>query len=376
MEFLKQLFGIVLAALLLSGCTSRFYKFPEPGISGEGFFQYRGEAAGNALISGRKTLPDSLLFHKKLNGGIEAQVVGNAQVVVVPTLNKRIYFLAAEDGRVVSTLKTESAVGGTVAIADELIYYAEQAGGDRLTCFNLVSGKRVWRTEVFDPNGAPVIDSTDLFIAGRDGTVFRLDRWTGREIWKFEDEAQIYAATAVDLGHVYYGNAAGDIVCLKRESGEEVWRAATGGAILASPMAAEYLYCGSADGAMYALDKRSGQIVWKLETAGQIFTTPVKNDLRLFFGSHDRSVYCVDVSTGGLLWSHDLGAVISSSPLAVNNHFICASAAGEIFTFTADGNVIDTLTTKPAIMAPLSLICDRLYVGTDSRYIYCFGSSK
>ncbi|MFH2055455.1 MAG: PQQ-binding-like beta-propeller repeat protein [bacterium] len=376
MEFLRYICSILLVALLLSGCTARFYKFPEPGLSEPGLFQSRGNPGGNAQFDGNTDLPDTMLFERRLNGGIGAQIVGNDLVVVVPTFNKRIYFLAATDGRVVSTLKTESAVGGAVAIVDELMYYAEQAGGDRLTCFNLVSGKQVWQAEVFDPSGAPVVADADLFIAGRDGTVFRLDRWTGRQIWKTEDESQIYTTVVADAEHVYYGNAAGELVCLARESGDELWRVATGGAIVASPMVADRLYCGSADGTMYALDRKSGQIVWSLETAGQIFTTPVLQGNRLFFGSHDRLVYCVDVTRGGLLWSYDVGAVMTSSPIGVNRHFICASAAGEIFAFTDEGELIGTLQTKEAIVAPLAFINGRLYVGTDSRRIYCFGSSS
>jgi outer membrane protein assembly factor BamB len=377
MEFLRHHFWVAASLLLLLvGCSSSFHKFPEPGLSGPGFWQFRGDPGGNAVLTLSGELPDSLLFEKRLNGGIGAQIVGNDQVVIVPTFNKRIYFLAAENGRVVSTLKTNSAVGAAVAVADELIYFAEQSGGDRVVCFNLVSGKEVWSRDLFDPQGAPVLSEEDLFVSSREGRVLRLNRWTGDVIWEHEVQAQVYTTPAVDADYVYFGDASGELACLDRESGEPVWSFATGGAIMATPMVADLLFCGSSDGTMYAFKKNSGELVWTLETAGQIFTTPALTGGRLLFGSHDRSLYCVDVFTGSLLWSYDSGAIIESSPIALDGHFLCANAAGKIFFLSLSGELINTLQIRAGITAPLALINNRLYIGTESRRIYCFGSSQ
>ena len=94
--------------MTVSACAPSFKKFNQVPMHSEGFTQYRVDADGNAVISGQDIKLDTLLFDKKLNGGITAQVVGNSDFLIVPTFNKRVYFLKPRTGKEITSYATDS----------------------------------------------------------------------------------------------------------------------------------------------------------------------------------------------------------------------------------------------------------------------------
>jgi outer membrane protein assembly factor BamB len=363
--------------LLVGGCAPSFSPFKHVQDSDDSFAVFRGDPEGNAAIDSEAKVPDTLIFEHKLNGGISAQVVGNDQFAVVPTFYRRIYFFNPNTGKEITSIVTESAIASAAAVVDELIYYAEQSGGDRLTCRNLVNGKKVWNFAVTDPEAAPVVFDEDVYISSRHGTVFALNRWLGDVRWKREVKGQIHTAVAVNEEHVYVGSDRGELICLDRADGDSVWAINNGHAFTSAPMLfGDLVYCGSSDGKMYALDKNSGEEVWSIATAGQIFATPVAISDRLLIASNDRSVYCVTAVDGNLRWSYETDAIIPSSPIAVDDTFICASAAGTVYLLDYDGHLLRTFSVRGMVTAPLSYVDGKLWVVTHDRRVYCFGPAS
>lgn len=372
---LKAVIAVIL--ILLAGCAPSFSPFKHVQDSSDSFAVFRGSPESNAAIDSSAKVPDTLLFEHRLNGGISAQVVGNDQFAVVPTFYKRLYFFDPNSGKEITSIVTKSSIGSAVAVVDELIYYAEQSGGDRLTCRNLVNGKEVWTFSVADPEAAPVVFDQDVFISSRRGTVFALNRWLGDVVWKHDADGQILTAVAADREHVYVGTDRGKLICLDRTDGDSVWAIDNGHAFTSAPMLYnDLVYCGSSDGSMYALDRNTGEQVWSIATAGQIFATPVAISDRLLIASNDRSVYCVTAAEGNLRWSYETDAIIPSSPIAVDDTFICATAAGTVYLFDYNGHVLRTFTVKGMVTAPLSYVDGKLWVVTHDRRVYCFGNSS
>lgn len=74
---------------------------------------------------------------------------------------------------------------------------------------------------------------------------------------------------ALCLGErVVFGTATGDIRCLDRQSGKELWSYATAGRIISAPSFwAGRIYAGSGDGRVYCLDAADGTLVWRYRVA-------------------------------------------------------------------------------------------------------------
>jgi outer membrane protein assembly factor BamB len=361
--------------LLVAGCSMPFKKIPRPDLLPHLSAYYAVPPDANLSLAGETRVFDTLLYSRKLNGGLNAQIVGCDKFIVVPTYNERVYLLNPSTGKEITSLQTESSLGSAAAIAGELLYFVEEAGGDRLTCFNLAKGKPVFSRKIADSPGAPVIDGSDIYLSSRLGKVHRLDRFKGDSVWTYDSGAQIYCSPTVDSAHVYFGTDRGQIICLEKSTGKKLWQFKAGGAIYARPVVGQYLYCPSGDGILYALDLSTGALVWSFTTLGSIHTTPVLTDSRLLFGSDDMSIYCLDPQSGATKWSYETDGIVQSSPLATANFFVVCNSAGGVYQLNYDGNSLRTTRVKGSVVASPTVIGDKLFVVTRSRMLYCFGST-
>lgn len=373
---LNKLALVLLGGLLAFGCAPSFKKFKQVVAPGEGFIQYRVNADGNAFVPAENVQINQQLFERKLNAGISAQVIGNSRYLVVPTFNKRIYFLNPQTGEEITSLMTESAVGASAALQGELLYYAEQAGGDELVCYNIVSGKNVWKRPIADPPGAPIIEGDQVLIGSHDGKVYCLDRWTGDSVWVHTSKRALYATVSANSAIVVFGTDAGEIIALDRQSGDELWAYQSQGAIFAQALIAGLVYCGSADGRLYALRSSDGELIWEFETTAQIQTTPVFSEDRVVFGSDDKMIYCLDAQDGGVLWRHETSGIIHASPIAVGNTIVVANSAGGIYHLGLDGTILAEFNVRGSIEATPAFIDGRLFIVTTQRRIYSFGAPQ
>ncbi|MBK7090435.1 MAG: PQQ-binding-like beta-propeller repeat protein [bacterium] len=369
--------GIILVCcLLMFGCVPSFKKFRQTDDVNSGFIQHRVNANGNAVTESKGEPLSRVVFERKLNSAVSAQIVGNSQFIVVPTYNKRIYFLNPQNGDEMTALVTESAVSDAAALRNELLYYAEEAGGDRLVCFNLVSGKIVWQQRMRDPQGAPIIEGDEVLIGASDGDVFCLNRWTGDSVWVHSSKRTIYPTVSANSEIVVFGTDSGEIVALDRKKGERLWSFSAHGAIYAQALIEGLVYCGSADGSMYALQPKTGELVWKFETTNQIHTTPVLVDGRLVFGSDDNTVYCLSATDGGVLWKYETSGIVHASPIAIGRTFVVANSAGGVYQFGFDGTKMAEFQVRGSVEAPPAFINGMLYIGTTQRRVYAFGSAQ
>jgi outer membrane protein assembly factor BamB len=368
--------GLLIMILLVAGCSMPFKKIPGPDLLLRPAAYYAIPPDGNLSLEGETRVFDTLLYSRKLNGGLNAQVVGCDRFIVVPTYNERVYLLNPSTGKEISSLQTESSLGSAAAIAGELLYFVEEAGGDRLTCFDLSKGKAIFTRKITDSPGAPVIDANAIFLSSRVGKLYSFDRLRGDSIWTYDSREQIYCSPTIDSGHVYFGTDRGQIVCLERSTGKKLWSFRAGGAIYARPVIGRYLYCPSGDGILYALEISTGTLIWSFTTLGAIHTTPVLADGKLLFGSDDMSIYCLDPETGSTKWSYETDGIIQSSPLATANSFIICNSAGGVYQLDQRGNLLKATRVKGSVVASPTVISDRLFIVTRSRMFYCFGSTE
>jgi outer membrane protein assembly factor BamB len=362
--------------LLLAGCSTPFRDIPRADLQGRPKAYYSVAPDANLSLTEEAGPFDTLLYSRKLNGGLNAPVVGSDKFIVVPTYNERIYLLNASNGKEINSLQTESSIGSAAAVAGELLYYVEEAGGDRLTCFNLASGKTVFTKKILDSPGPPVIDGDDLYVSSRLGKIYRLSRWTGDTVWTYSSQNFIYSSPSVRDSAVYFGTDRGQIICLNKTTGKKLWSFKAAGAIYARPTIGTYLYCPSGDGILYALEPSTGALVWSFTSTGSIQTTPVLAGNRLVFGADNMLIYCLDSKSGKFLWSYETDGVVQSSPLATSKSFIIGNSAGAVYQLDYDGNMLESSRVKGSVVAAPTIIGKSLFIVTRSRMLYCFGSTK
>jgi eukaryotic-like serine/threonine-protein kinase len=192
--------------------------------------------------------------------------------------------------------------------AGSLIALDSRSGAHR---WSLATGGKVRAT--------PTLTGRSVYVTSDDGHLYKLDRRTGRKVWKskidasavprvpsFEPNSKFdrYASAAVERdGRVYVGARDGGVCALDAASGRTLWRFATGDLVMATPtVRGDLVLVGSFDKHVYALDSASGALRWKRELGGVVPADVVVADGRALVGTRAYDFLALDLTTGEPLW--------------------------------------------------------------------------
>jgi outer membrane protein assembly factor BamB len=186
-----------------------------------------------------------------------------------------------------------------------------------------------------------------------------------RQVWSFQPagRSDIASSPVVAGNHVYVGvirrNAfeqLGELSCLDRETGKEIWRFDNGGTMkqmFSSPCVdGGKVYIGegfheNAGCRLFCLDVATGKKVWDFETDSHTESSPCVVEGKVYFGAGDDGLYCLDAATGKKLWQYPEpgareGLHIDASPTVVGGRVYCGSGVSrtnrklQVFCLKAD----------------------------------------
>jgi hypothetical protein len=151
----------------------------------------------------------------------------------------------------------------------------------------------------------PVIADGKVFVGTLHGTMHAIDAETGRDIWRYKTGGAILHTAAVSGGKVFFGGADGVIYAVGSADGHLAWEVQTGSAVWNAPVVHEgVVYIGSRDQRLYAIEAATGNVLWTGDTGGPLLCSPAVDakKARVIVGSEDMCVYAFDLRTGQLVW--------------------------------------------------------------------------
>ena len=188
----------------------------------------------------------------------------------------------------------------------------------RVRC--LFRGQTSW---VFDTDGAvvaaPVIEGETLFVAGGDGVLYALNRFTGEVRWKVDLNEELTTAPTLAEGRVFVMSSAQSVVAVDAQSGKRLWkfhRDPPGGFTIrgdARPVVSNNtVFTGFADGSVVALDPASGVARWSRPVSGigdyldvdWIEAPP--DDENIYVASAKVGIVALDAISGETVWTYAL----------------------------------------------------------------------
>jgi outer membrane protein assembly factor BamB len=181
------------------------------------------------------------------------------------------------------------------------------------------SGRLIWRRWVGSPiESSPVVRNGVDYFGAWNGAVYALDLRTRRFRWVHPAGAKITSSAAVRGGTVYIGNYGGRLLALTTRSGRLRFSAAVNGRIYGTPaVAVGRVFVPSSDGNSLTAFSRTGARLWMIRAGGYVYSSPAVWAGRVYFGSYDGGLYCVSARTGRILWRYSSGRAISAAPAVV-----------------------------------------------------------
>ncbi|MEZ6134341.1 MAG: PQQ-binding-like beta-propeller repeat protein [Pirellulaceae bacterium] len=144
-------------------------------------------------------------------------------------------------------------------------------------------------------------------------------------LWEVENEGLGYdAGPIIADGMVFAADADGEVIALRLDSGEQVWKVAFETGFMASPAyQAGVVYVGDYDGTLRALDAKTGQENWKYAAELEIDGSPNFFEKSVLFTSQSGSLYSLKTADGSLGWKYETGDQLQcGATLAGNRTFL------------------------------------------------------
>ena len=134
--------------------------------------------------------------------------------------------------------------------------------------------KKVWSAGLGDDSEflrlalQPASDGSRVFAAAHDGRVSAFDAVKGRRLWRTKTKLRLSGGPATDGDIVILGSSDGDVVALDAADGSRRWRASVSSEVLAAPAIAGGLaLVRTVDGKLTALDLADGRQRWFAQQA-------------------------------------------------------------------------------------------------------------
>ena len=213
-----------------------------------------------------------------------------------------------------------------------------------------------WRVKTGDAvRSTPAVTATRLFIGSGDGSLYALERSTGRTVWRFAAGSPVHSSPAVAGGLVVAASLGGRFFAVDQDTGRLRWSMQTGDTLprnvapaggwdllVSSPVVTgNTVVIGGRDGVVYALELSSGRVRWRGRTNGKIRATPAVSEGVVVVGSWDGRVYAYDLATGQERWvNRTVGDTLDSKKWGFDRRAIQGSpaiAGGQVFIGSRDG---------------------------------------
>ncbi len=370
---LSNALALIASVAVVVGCSSSIEGIKDFSYVPHGWDMFRNSDEG--VSHDTIYLADNLelLWDAEFGGRIYSPPVINNGLGILPTLDENLYYFDPVTGAEIGKIEMGSAVSAAPALAENLLYIAEEKEDGRLRCININNGKEVWKRAIGDVSSPIVISDRMVFVGNFNGTFYSINRLTGETNWTLETGKPIKGGAAVANGSVYFGSTDGNSYCVNLTDGEVIWRFKTGQAIYSSPAVTTICYVTSTDGNLYAIDAFTGYLMWRFPTEGQIFSSPIASRDAVFFGSNDGYLYSVSRS-GRIRWRLAAGSIMNSTPLVTADRVIVGSGDGRILIIDReDGNIYQEFPAKSGIKAGPVYYGGNVYIACTEKRVYCIG---
>lgn len=218
-----------------------------------------------------------------------------------------LYALNKKTGAEQWKYRTSSSIRSTPAIDQNNVYFGDCSG--KVYAIQKTAGILKWQFNTigdtlknesfgFDRKAvisSPTVYKNTVFIGGRDGYLYALEKETGKEIWQFDYSVSWVISTAAVRSNILV-TATSDgrfIHALNSDTGKELWRFTTNGPVWASPAITSNnrIIIAGNDGYVYCLELSSGSEVWRFSIGEPIFSSTKPEGNQIFFGSDDGCIY-------------------------------------------------------------------------------------
>ncbi|BBI99833.1 outer membrane protein assembly factor BamB [Ferrigenium kumadai] len=187
----------------------------------------------------------------------------------------------------------------------------------------------------------PALTADAIYGASGDGMLTRIDRASGKQVWRIESGITVSGGVGAGEGLVLIGSNKGDVLAYD-EDGKLRWKSKVSSEVLSTPQAADgIVVVRSGDGRIAGLDTSDGKRVWEYERSTPALVVRSHAGVTIqrgvaFAGFAGGKLAALKVKDGSVLWENSVSqprgnteleriSDITSNPVA-DDEQVCAIA--------------------------------------------------
>ncbi len=363
------------AVVLVAGC-SHTYRLSQEEMNKPSVWKFaRHSVAGDAAVAG-ETYAGTLdiLWEHGVSGKPAGPLTISHKNLIYPSTKKKIRFYDIKTGKDKGRLKTKGSVYSGVVIVDSLAFFAVSPPKQRLYCYNLLTGKEVWKRRIKDTPGGSIIVNNRLLMSSTEGVVTVYDQATGEIEWSYKANERFISPAVYGDGLIYQPGDKGNVYALNPDDGSEVFCVQLDGPVSGVAVGEHRLIAATVTGHVYGIHPRDGLMLWKVSFNSPIWAAPAVTNRHTIVGLNSGEVVALNPSDGIEQWRFETVEVVRTSPIVVGSYVITGTAGGTIFSLDiGDGRLVDKRKLDAAVNVNPVSDGDRVVVATVSGAIICFG---
>lgn len=316
-------FALSVAVLFLSGCDTKDTT-PLPGER-VSFLNYAANIKAEASAAGMTvTVPSAVenATWPQMGGRVDHALMNVALgEKIAPLWNCSIGSGASDDQRLIAS-----------PVADENYIYAMDAAG-LVSAVSMKDGSIIWQKETSPEDhahdtlgGGIAVDNGMIYVTTSFGEIVALKADKGDEVWRKSGYAPFRSSPSIKDGHVYCQSLNNELITLSAEKGDVVWTHSgipESALLLGGGKAAcsgDTVIAAYTSGEVHALSQTNGQPLWsdtitpvaRIDTVTSIphiRARPVIDDNQVFVISHGGRMTAIDFKTGTRQWQKEIGGI-------------------------------------------------------------------
>jgi outer membrane protein assembly factor BamB len=225
---------------------------------------------------------------------------------------------------------------------------------------------------------SPVVVDGAVYMGTLEG-VYKVDAYTGTQIWKTMKISDSVSTPAVSGSMFYVGSFVDySLFAFRTSDGQMVWKYTTGDYVNSSPVVnGDTVYVGSEDGYLYALDAATGTLRWKFNGGGTppsdgMGASPIIVNGVVYTSCYDGNVFALEAASGNLIWNHSTTKLqsIFASPTFSNGVLYIPAGSGICALNAGNGEELWKFTVTYPIQASPTVAGGVVYVGGNDGNLY------
>lgn len=320
---------------------------------------YGWESWNPGLYCLNATTGEIIWRNENIQGASTPAVYGNT--VIVGNFSGELHYVNATTGVIEKSILLETSpswcgIASSPLISNDSVYVTTFSNG---TLWKLdLNGNISWNFSTggeISPYSSPAAYNGTIFFSGNESGVHELFAVyeNGTLAWKFPVEGEITNTPSVGDGKVFV--ATDKRLYAINLDGTEAWNVSFNGSMSTAAVAYGNVYIGSKNG-IYCFNSSNGDILWNFTANGKVDSSPAVASGVVYFATNtaEGTLYALDANTGKPLWYYRLKGGyynIMSSPFIAENKLFIGTDSGFVYCFDNIGNISVNVTLAPVKMS-------------------------